>query len=387
MSEQQQPTIAELWKKLSQLIQGGRIVNQEGYEDGWTGKENKARDEKITTLRAELLERCKPWICVQKNGNICVDVRFVPTNPDSETLRKCIAIYEFAAYLIDQKEKGVVMDDPTSLPIIHDDSRPLTVGGWMRTLPPLENAPNWGLNYGVENQLCKSLDSALCVLLENTSNFIRGYGYYLGVLDFLRGKVMDEARSNHYRDGYFAAKAAFEAQQQPEPTYSVTVSQGMASMPWADFSELTEKAALCDTLKAENARLKVKADAFDTSLTGDLLELQRKAAAYDLMDAQQAILMQAIAKWGEESQMGMAIEECGEMLVETNAALSRFIVACRKVSRVGGREVKPEAKEKLIDETADVFVVMRQMAIMLGRDAVNERIAFKIDRLKGRLEK
>jgi len=173
------------------------------------------------------------------------------------------------------------MDDPTSLPIIHDDTRPITVGGWMRTLPPLENAPSWGLNYGVENQLCKSLDSALCVLLENTSNFIRGYGYYLGVLDFLRGKGMDEARSNHYREGYFAAKAAFEVQQQPETTYSVTVSQGMASMPWADFSELTEKAAAYDTMKPLYERAKIDAAAFHTSLTGDLLELQRKAAAWD----------------------------------------------------------------------------------------------------------
>lgn len=91
---------------------------------------------------------------------------------------------------------------------------------------------------------------------------------------------------------------------------------------------------------------------------------------------QSTILAQAIAKWGEESQRGMAIEECAE-----------FIVAARKVSRVGGREIKPQAVENVIDEIADVEIMMHQMGLIYGRDAINERIAFKIERLKGRLGK
>jgi hypothetical protein len=91
--------------------------------------------------------------------------------------------------------------------------------------------------------------------------------------------------------------------------------------------------------------------------------------------AQDAVLRQAIEKWGEESQMGMAIEECAE-----------FIVACRKLSRVGGREIKPESMAAFIDEVADVAIMMRQMTIIAGEYTVNERIAFKIDRLKTRLE-
>jgi NTP pyrophosphatase (non-canonical NTP hydrolase) len=93
-------------------------------------------------------------------------------------------------------------------------------------------------------------------------------------------------------------------------------------------------------------------------------------------ETQILVLSEAVTRWGEESQMGMAIEECAE-----------FIVAARKVSRVGGREVKPDAVTNLIDEIADVIVMMEQMAIIYGHEAVRQRVKFKIDRLKTRLEK
>jgi len=248
---------------------------------------------------------------------------------------------------------------------------PTTIRGWLILLPEIDGCPPW-METPYLDSPCDDLAAAVAhVYMEAPPKWEQ---FWFGVSIYLDGDEFPSANSDDCMRGYDAAKAAFKAQKQPKPIEqdesTPTVTEGFVSLPWDQYE-----------------RLRIDAAAFHTSLTGDLLELQRKAAAYDLMDAQQAILMQAIAKWGEESQMGMAIEECGEMLVETNAALSRFIVACRKVSRVGGREVKPEAKEKLIDETADVFVVMRQMAIMLGRDAVNERIAFKIDRLKGRLEK
>lgn len=82
----------------------------------------------------------------------------------------------------------------------------------------------------------------------------------------------------------------------------------------------------------------------------------------------------AVIKWGEESQIGMAIEECAEL-----------IVAARKLSRVGGRVVSPTALEAFVDEIADVTIMMRQMALLVGVACVEERIAFKVARLSDRL--
>lgn len=93
-----------------------------------------------------------------------------------------------------------------------------------------------------------------------------------------------------------------------------------------------------------------------------------------ISDEQNEVLKAAIAMWGAESQTGMAIEEFAEA-----------IVALRKLDRVGGREISDGAKSNAIDEIADVFVMAYQMAEMLGIEAVKERIAFKIERLKNRL--
>ena len=82
------------------------------------------------------------------------------------------------------------------------------------------------------------------------------------------------------------------------------------------------------------------------------------------------IFMKALQAWGGEAQENMAIEECSE-----------FIKAVCKMRRGNGSE---EFKN-LIDEIADVTIMMRQMAIVVGEDQVEERIAFKVDRLRERL--
>ena len=43
-------------------------------------------------------------------------------------------------------------------------------------------------------------------------------------------------------------KTAIVPEPDHQPAYSVTVKEGMASMPWKDFAELTEKAALLDKI-------------------------------------------------------------------------------------------------------------------------------------------
>ena len=76
----------------------------------------------------------------------------------------------------------------------------------------------------------------------------------------------------------------------------------------------------------------------------------------------------AIVKWGEHAQKMMAVGECGEFLSEI------------------GREVQGRSSpEKMIDEIADVMIMMNQMAMLYGENEVKERIKVKIDRVKTKL--
>lgn len=76
----------------------------------------------------------------------------------------------------------------------------------------------------------------------------------------------------------------------------------------------------------------------------------------------------AIEKWGEHAQKMMAVGECGEFLAEF------------------GREVQGRSsQEKMVDEIADVLVMMNQMAMIYGEKEVRERIAFKVNKVKNKL--
>ena len=44
-----------------------------------------------------------------------------------------------------------------------------------------------------------------------------------------------------------------------------------------------------------------------------------------------------------------------------------------------------ENRAKIIDEIADCYVVLEQMKILYGEDKIQERINFKVERLKNRL--
>jgi NTP pyrophosphatase (non-canonical NTP hydrolase) len=83
------------------------------------------------------------------------------------------------------------------------------------------------------------------------------------------------------------------------------------------------------------------------------------------------IFLKAIHTWGGNAQEMMAIEECSELI----KAICKFN---RKPTT--GKEFTD-----LIDEIADVTIMMRQMAIIVGPERVEERIKFKIERLKKRL--
>jgi len=81
----------------------------------------------------------------------------------------------------------------------------------------------------------------------------------------------------------------------------------------------------------------------------------------------------ALSKWGLAAQVGQAIEECAELIV----ALQKHI----------NRTPKPEMIDNILDEIADVEMMLAQMRLALGLDdkALRNRIELKFKRLQGYL--
>lgn len=95
---------------------------------------------------------------------------------------------------------------------------------------------------------------------------------------------------------------------------------------------------------------------------------------------QREVLQKAIDTYGETNQMRQCIEEMSE--------LTKAI--CKK-ERTMNREDSTEQEladrwADLIDETADVYVMIWQMTMILGEESVAEMIDYKIKRLQKRLE-
>lgn len=91
------------------------------------------------------------------------------------------------------------------------------------------------------------------------------------------------------------------------------------------------------------------------------------------MKIDQEILQQAIEKWGIDAQWGMVEEECMELAIEIHKAQNRGLNGSRW--------------DKIIDELADVNIMVAQANIMVDNDQLQSRIDYKLNRLKGRLEK
>lgn len=75
-------------------------------------------------------------------------------------------------------------------------------------------------------------------------------------------------------------------------------------------------------------------------------------------------------EFGEQSQLDMAIEECSELI----NAIEKY-----RRGRVGTIDI--------ITEIADVQIMMAQLAYIFGEKQVEDEVARKIERLKGRIEK
>jgi NTP pyrophosphatase (non-canonical NTP hydrolase) len=79
----------------------------------------------------------------------------------------------------------------------------------------------------------------------------------------------------------------------------------------------------------------------------------------------QDIYMKTIDKWGEEAQYDQMIEECAELI----ATLQHF--ARGKVDR-----------NDVVDELADVFLMVGQLTFMFGEERLHEAVENKIAKLK-----
>lgn len=99
---------------------------------------------------------------------------------------------------------------------------------------------------------------------------------------------------------------------------------------------------------------------------------------FTLKEDDKAILQAALDEWGVAAQLGTAAEECIELAI-----------ACL---RIIFRPSDGENYVNLVDETADVIIILHQIEIIakdLDREdflpAVADRVSFKLDRLKKRV--
>jgi len=81
------------------------------------------------------------------------------------------------------------------------------------------------------------------------------------------------------------------------------------------------------------------------------------------------IYNKALAHFGKDAQVIKCVSECNE--------LATVLLHYRE-------EKKKDAD--VIDEIADVIICSRQMAILFGEDAVNDRIHYKMNRLRGMMD-
>ena len=86
-----------------------------------------------------------------------------------------------------------------------------------------------------------------------------------------------------------------------------------------------------------------------------------------------SILENAIERWGIDAQCEMIIEECLELAL-----------ALQKMKRLRGDKDKKYANT--IDEIADVKIMIRQAERIFDSKLINQRVDFKMNRLKERLD-
>jgi len=91
-------------------------------------------------------------------------------------------------------------------------------------------------------------------------------------------------------------------------------------------------------------------------------------------DEEVKLMQTALDRWGLNAQVGQAVEECAELIV----ALQKHV----------NRSPSPETIDGVLDELADVEMMLAQMRVAFGIDdaAFRERIVRKFVKLRNYLE-
>ena len=107
------------------------------------------------------------------------------------------------------------------------------------------------------------------------------------------------------------------------------------------------------------------------------LPSKERATEMSAIEDTRDIYQRAIDAFGEEHQIGKAIEECAEFIVEVSKKTD-WVAFSGWYGIIDANNVA----ERVIDEIADVTIMMKQMRLMFGKDVVDNRIAFKLERLE-----
>lgn len=82
------------------------------------------------------------------------------------------------------------------------------------------------------------------------------------------------------------------------------------------------------------------------------------------------LMQKAMEKWGSELQMDLAQEECAELI----EAIAHY------------RRGRPDSFEKMVEEIADVKLMVYQLEILFGQSEVDRVVNEKMIRLASRIE-
>jgi NTP pyrophosphatase (non-canonical NTP hydrolase) len=87
-------------------------------------------------------------------------------------------------------------------------------------------------------------------------------------------------------------------------------------------------------------------------------------------DGEVQMMQASLDRWGLNAQVGQTVEECAELIV----ALQKYV----------NRPSHPETVENILDEIADVEMMLGQMRLILSisDDALRRRIEEKFERLR-----
>jgi len=91
-------------------------------------------------------------------------------------------------------------------------------------------------------------------------------------------------------------------------------------------------------------------------------------------DEEVKLMQTALERWGLNAQVGQAVEECAELIV----ALQKLV----------NRSQSPETIDNVLDELADVEMMLAQMRVAFGIDDADfrERIERKFGKFRNYLE-